>query len=248
MKSIRRWIAAGILGVCAVRMQSQETPDMAKGLSAFAAYVPSDIDNYNPANGNIFLKIPLVSLPQRGGKLRLNFYIYDNDKLWTVIGTKQIIYSTPLTINNGGGWDVQQPNLTWGDSSGTYGLVAAGQVSYVGAYIATDQDVTGGSDSSTWTVVYTPNQWNRQNLTTNLNSYAVFTPDGSKHYIGEYFYQTCSASGSGSCPSQSLIGNAVYNYYPATDASGFAPANGMNLASGIVDSAGVTYSGGTQNN
>src|ERR1035438_212154 len=60
----------------------QVTPDMATGLSPYATYITSDIDNVNPVNGNIFLKIPLLSYPQKGGKLRLNYYIFYNDKQW----------------------------------------------------------------------------------------------------------------------------------------------------------------------
>lgn len=79
---------AAISGLC------QETLDMAKGLSSYAEYVPSDIDNVNPVNGNLFLKIPLVSFPQRGGKLRLNYYIYYNDKQWQAGLTP---YTSPVT-------------------------------------------------------------------------------------------------------------------------------------------------------
>jgi hypothetical protein len=61
---------------------SQTTPDMATGLSPYATYIPSEIDNINPANGNIFIKIPLLGYPQKGGKLRMNYYIYYNDKQW----------------------------------------------------------------------------------------------------------------------------------------------------------------------
>lgn len=59
---------------------SVPTPDTAIGNSPLASYDVSAIDAVNPVNGNLFLQLPLLSFPQRGKKLRLNFKIFYNDK------------------------------------------------------------------------------------------------------------------------------------------------------------------------
>lgn len=63
---------------------AQVAPDVQQGLIPFGSFQHADIDSVNVATGNLTLHIPLVSYPQRGGKLRLNFFIRYNNKGWYI--------------------------------------------------------------------------------------------------------------------------------------------------------------------
>jgi RHS repeat-associated protein len=63
---------------------AQVAPDVQQGLIPFASFQHGDIDSVNLATGNLTVHIPLVSYPQRGGKLRLNFFIRYNNKGWYI--------------------------------------------------------------------------------------------------------------------------------------------------------------------
>ena len=73
-------------GLCAVPTTAQSIPhpDTAIGNSPLASYDVSEIDNVNPLNGNLYLNLPLVSFPQAGRDLRLDFRVYYNDKAWSI--------------------------------------------------------------------------------------------------------------------------------------------------------------------
>ena len=81
---------------------SVPTPDTAIGNSPLASYDVGAIDAVNPVNGNLFLQLPLLSFPQRGKSLRLNFKIYYNDKAWN------IRYNPPNPNNPAGSQGVGQ--------------------------------------------------------------------------------------------------------------------------------------------
>ena len=76
-------------------------------------------------------------------------------------------------------------------------------------------------------------------ITTDLDSSFIFTPDGSKHYIGEFFSQSCTATNA-TCPSS--LGSAS-SAYPATDASGW-----VGYGNGVRDSSGNSYTFSGTNN
>src|ERR1700722_332621 len=63
---------------------SQITANTVQGASPYAVYSAGEIDNVNVLNGNVFVKIPLLSYPQRGEDLKMDFYIYANDKQWYI--------------------------------------------------------------------------------------------------------------------------------------------------------------------
>ena len=48
------------------------------GIAAFETYQQSDVDSVNLTNGNVYVHIPLVSFPQLGNSLKLNFMIRFN--------------------------------------------------------------------------------------------------------------------------------------------------------------------------
>jgi RHS repeat-associated protein len=55
---------------------AQDDPNFETGLKPFGSYHGGDIDTINLMNGNMSLKIPLISYPQRGGKLKLDFVMF----------------------------------------------------------------------------------------------------------------------------------------------------------------------------
>ncbi len=206
----------------------QVTPDTAQGITPYAEYVPGDIDNVNPVNGNLFLKIPLLSYPQRGGKLKLDYYIYYNDKQWQ-IGNLTVKPQAGVTTYTGN-WQPGDPYSTAADSR-------------MGAYVARDQYALMGTDSNNWTTTYPMSSGGYFDVTTTLNGYFVETPDGSKHYLGDSFVQSCYQV-SATCPTFSSF---VSEFYPATDASGwYPPLIGQSTNSGlsqVLDGNGIRYTG-----
>ena len=180
---------------------SQITANAAQGASPYAVYNVGDIDNVNILNGNVFVKIPLLSYPQRGKDLTMNFYIYANDKQW-YIGN----YQGGATYTG-----------NWTGAAFTTGITPE---PLVGAYVARDQDLAFGVDTLTSTSTGGGEPYDQYTITTTNNGFYAITGDGSKHYVGDIVYLRCQAQGSGSCPS---IPNAYGNQYPATDATGYLP-------------------------
>src|ERR1700677_5129232 len=60
--------------------KSQTTGDMAAGLTPYQSFHGGDIDSVNLSNGSVVLHIPLVSYPQRGGHLTLDYQFFVNSK------------------------------------------------------------------------------------------------------------------------------------------------------------------------
>ncbi len=57
----------------------QEDPNVATGLKAFGTYNQGNIDRINVSNGALSVDIPIISYPQRGGRLKLNLALhYEN--------------------------------------------------------------------------------------------------------------------------------------------------------------------------
>ena len=210
---LARIVVAVLTTMIAVSALAQTTPDMAIGLSPYATYIPSEIDNVNPANGNIFIKIPLLGYPQKGGTLRLNYYIYYNDKQWqanlTVI-TPQYgsSYVAGQWIPAGLGQSYSNPTL-----------------SPVGAYVARDQYLASFTNYNQ-TLTQTEGTGSDEVIQqTTYITQSIFTPDGATHFVGDGVRQTVSCGplvANGSCPTVPSWGNGlVINHYPATDGSGY---------------------------
>lgn len=68
MRSVYVCLTLCLLGLAT--FASAQVPDQAvdQGVKAFQAYSSSDIDSVNLQNGNLIVKIPVFTLPQRGGK------------------------------------------------------------------------------------------------------------------------------------------------------------------------------------
>src|SRR5713226_85646 len=57
---------------------------LAPGFTPYQSFHGGDIDSINVTNGNLIIRIPLISYPQRGGKLSLSFSVIMNGKLYAV--------------------------------------------------------------------------------------------------------------------------------------------------------------------
>jgi hypothetical protein len=183
-----------------------------------AVYDVGDVDN---VDGNLYLKIPLLSYPQIGKDLHLNFNIYYNDKAW---------YLYPIgTATNCGASCIEG---TWT----SYGFPQNTPLNNMGVYVARDQHFEFGTDSSETSQLYgTGEAYPEYTVTTQAYSYFLRGSDGSKHYYGDQLFQSCSSVGGGaSCPTLYNWGNL----YPSTDAIGYVPVSKTT----IIDPAGVTYS------
>jgi hypothetical protein len=55
---------------------AQNDPNAEVGLKTFGTYNMGNIDNINVGNGALDVDIPLISYPQRGGKLKLDFSLH----------------------------------------------------------------------------------------------------------------------------------------------------------------------------
>ena len=221
---------------------AQTTPDMATGLSPYATYIPSEIDNVNPANGNIFIKIPLLGYPQKGEKLRMNYYIFYNDKQWQA----NLTYNTPSSGNPyiSGAWTPSGVSLSGGNSLAP---------SPIGVYVARDQYLGFGANYNQ-TKVQTFGTGSDEVIesTSYLTQY-VYTTDGAIPYVGDGVKETVGCGPlvpSNSCPDVPSWGNGLFiNTYPATDGSGYDqhnhdPKGNIYTGSSVTDPNGnsVTWS------
>lgn len=66
---------------------AQNLAGLEQGIKPYGSYEGGDIDSVSMVNGSLTLHMPLISYPQRGGKLRVGFsLIYANPMLqpWAV--------------------------------------------------------------------------------------------------------------------------------------------------------------------
>jgi hypothetical protein len=142
-------LLALLIIVFAVPLASaQDDPNFEIGFKPFGAYHAGDIDSVSLHNGALNVEIPLISYPQRGGKLKLDFALryqnrsayYDyvcypdgtcSDKWSWTLGGFSMIDKTALyadagcrTVNQGTGWNYYcAPSVT--ESSGARDLLGA---------------------------------------------------------------------------------------------------------------------------
>ena len=57
-------------GLFPVTTSAQITPDLAEGLTPYQSFQAGDFDAVNLSNGNVLIRIPLLSYPQRGNTLK----------------------------------------------------------------------------------------------------------------------------------------------------------------------------------
>ncbi len=76
-----RHLPALLLLLSTTVVLAQENANLEQGLKPFGAYHGGDLDTVSLSNGNLAVRIPLVSYPQRG-KLSFGLSIINNDKNW----------------------------------------------------------------------------------------------------------------------------------------------------------------------
>ena len=63
---------------------AQDLAGIEQGIKPYGSYHGGDIDSISMVNGGLSLHIPLISWPQRGGKLQLEFGIVYNNPIYTL--------------------------------------------------------------------------------------------------------------------------------------------------------------------
>lgn len=114
--------ATPLFGVLSVR--AQDDPNIEIGIKPYGAYQAGNIDNVSLANGSLGVDIPLISYPQRGGKLKLAFSMHyfngSHSDAVECVGTGCITYYTVTSsgfqlIDNGAVFE------TWNNGYGNQG-------------------------------------------------------------------------------------------------------------------------------
>jgi RHS repeat-associated protein len=94
--------------------RAQTTPDLEEGTRPYGAYDGGQFDSVNLASGKMNIKIPLISYPQRGGKLKLSF-----SAIWTNFSARLTELCTPhlpcqfIASRNGGAFGIDSNNSVW---------------------------------------------------------------------------------------------------------------------------------------
>src|ERR1700694_1176094 len=106
----RIFCLALLLTLGAVDAYAQVQPNIDSGVHAFGSYHGGYVETVSLSNGNVLFRIPLVSYPQRGGKLGVEYFIVDNAKKWQVAlretaasggGVNTTYYWTATNVNTG---------------------------------------------------------------------------------------------------------------------------------------------------
>ncbi len=114
MRFVRIFLSLSLLLLFAssIRMaQAQDDPNFENGLKPFGSYHAGNIDHIDLSNGALNVDIPLISYPQRGGKLKLDFTLhYHNSGNYYDCGGYDTdnnceLYSGQETLDHG--WNVQ---------------------------------------------------------------------------------------------------------------------------------------------
>ena len=84
-------LVCGLLFACSnvLSLSAQDDANNEQGIRPFGSYQWNDIDHLNLTNGGLGVSIPLVSHPQRGGVLHLDFNLEYSNAGYTVTTTCQ---------------------------------------------------------------------------------------------------------------------------------------------------------------
>jgi RHS repeat-associated protein len=74
-----------LLLVNVLAASAQDVAGLEQGIKPYGAYDGGDIDSISMVNGNLTLHIPLISFPQRGGKLHLGFSVVYRNPVYTFV-------------------------------------------------------------------------------------------------------------------------------------------------------------------
>src|SRR6516225_7316707 len=85
MRKVRAGLGAIIASVLvAAFAAAQQGHNAQQGYTLFGSFQGGDIDSVNLSNGNLVLQGPLWRVPQRGGKLDLDYFFLYNNKSYFV--------------------------------------------------------------------------------------------------------------------------------------------------------------------
>jgi len=101
--SVRQRLVLSLLTVLVLALvaHAQTDPALETGLKPFGSFHGGDIDSVNTTNGKLELQIPLISFPQRGGRLHVNYYI-----IYSSPSIKAICFQGDCTYSQVGGASV----------------------------------------------------------------------------------------------------------------------------------------------
>jgi hypothetical protein len=85
------FIAISLSILAAQPSQGQSGVDLLTGDRPFGSYQRSAVDSIDLSNGRPIIDIPLISYPQRGGKLQLNFVLRYHSPIHTVTGNGEVL-------------------------------------------------------------------------------------------------------------------------------------------------------------
>src|SRR5437016_5666651 len=97
-----------LLTLAGVSAYAQVQPNIEGGMHAFGSYHGGEVDAVSLSNGNVLYKIPLLSYPQRGGRLGIEYFLAGNAKKWQVAlhetaasngGVNSTYYWTAINVN-----------------------------------------------------------------------------------------------------------------------------------------------------
>ncbi len=98
MRSLKLYVLTLMFVALKVLANAQNPVDLITGIQPFGTYHLSNIDSINVANGRMTVDIPLISYPQRGGQLQLNYVVHYHNTGKVLGGTTGCL---PLVIGSG---------------------------------------------------------------------------------------------------------------------------------------------------
>ena len=119
MRFVRISLSLSLLVLSAFSIRTaraQDDPNFENGLKPFGSYHAGNIDHINLSNDALNVDIPLISYPQRGGKLKLEFVLhYHNSGFYSDCGEFDSNGNCEyFSYSNGGvndsGWNVMEMN------------------------------------------------------------------------------------------------------------------------------------------
>ena len=84
MKTLKLAVLLTIIFVTGGLLLGQSAPNVENGFKAFGSYQSGDLDTVNLQTGNLMFHVPVLSYPQRGGKISVNFLLQGSSKNWQV--------------------------------------------------------------------------------------------------------------------------------------------------------------------
>jgi hypothetical protein len=167
---------------------AQVDPNIEQGIKPYGSYHGGELDSVSLTNGNLFVKIPLYSLPQRGSDLKLNLSLEYNNKGFNIYtaGTCPPPHNVTCLVQYVARQTSQlNPGLT--------GVFLANEQSIKVVYVSVNAGVVEFPNGC-----YANNGNFIQPCTANVTEYSAITSDGSVHQLadtGNGYYQSIDATG-----------------------------------------------------